>query len=1472
MDSIACNYDLAANTDDGSCYNNDVGCGCDELAALENADCNGDCLEGYFELGNGCELLVEGCTDETACNYDDTANIDDGSCVYPVDSCTDCDGDNLGGQDCNGVCEGVASEDECGICDNDPSNDNDNFIDDYFALDSPCYAIPSGSIITVINSIYSFDELSFQWYIDGNLIDGENSQNIFNIGAGNYVLEVSNGLCALLTEDIYIQEAEPVVFTQLDPFDYDGYEVDCGGNSEMTIGFSGGDGPYDLSVVFNDAITTTYITNITSPYTITSEYLFGEGDYEFIIYSAQGLCLSSSNVVPFFQDPDGLEVSFENTNDCFDSASVPEGVLSLVVSGGTPPYVASYSPCLSDCFGATTADDQVMSFNGLLEGSYEVNIIDDTGCEFTSTQFIDTNDEIVLTILEQQSSNCCMADVDGDGICDIFEETAFFTIQVTGGTPPYTYEGVDINANPISGESSQVTDVSGALINVITLDDLATGIYIITIEDDGGCAASTSTFNNIVFESFPGNDTQLIFTVDQIEPMNISITDFSPVECFGDESSISFSVSQTGSTSNSFSVEVFENTETIFTDELEVGSLELDFCFPSLNNGTSQSIITTEFGVGGVLPPLYLENVQDGDVFGFFNKVNPALNPNGYQCVGGLNYTDTEFCDDFIGQSGISISGEISMPWSLGNMFDPASNTLSFITWFEDSTDPNLGILTGSNVNWSSNEVFGFIQRDGEIYECVIEFWVGEFSGQQFFDTYAGLSTSMYIESIIVANEPFIGGDGTVSVTFNPEYGDEYDFVFTDEYGCTQLIELPSEDFQFPVPEEELIFSVIADNTSCPNGSNGSLNVSVSGGYGIYEVSIYDDSGFLVESVSGSAENTITIFENLPANEYSIEVVDELGCVEPSGGLWLVAIEDPEEITIINEEILPVSCNTLNTGNSSDGFIELVIEGGTPPYNIDLNQGAELLSLTLDESTPFTYTYFISDLNPGLYFLNIQDDNGCYSELNGVYQIEVLEPELLEVTSVVSEYGSYGISCYGESDGSIDLTVAGGTGDYTYEWIGTNTDTQDVGGLEAGTYSVVVTDENQCSELLEFDITQPDVIDLIGDVSDYVTNYNGYEVSCSGENDGQIGIITPLEIIGGVGNYVYTWFEDSSLSPPLNGIYWNDMPSLDGVFSGTYVLQLQDENECLFELTFILNDPDILSVSPFEDDAGDEWIDYDNDNNNDEWLQQIIFDSSDQTLSVFGDYGVSCYGSNNGFININTIGGTGIYYYEWTGDLDGDGDFNDFSDSEQNIYNLSSGDYQVVVTDQNYSINSGLSCSVTQIFTLEEPAEQVDVQIHVRHFTTANDSQMTLYEEGDVFDYGVSCNGAIDGEINIIASGGVGDYSYVLDLIDNNGNEQLINSGQLNDLPSGSLQALAAGNYILSIFDSNYNFFLQDITYFDELEYESCVFQIPITITEPYLVQIADPILSNYNGLMFLVMDLQMDRLILMHMVEKGKG
>ena len=76
----------------------------------ENSDSQADSLLFLIDVE-----IVYGCADSEACNYEG-ANEDDGSCTYPVDSCTSCDGTDIGGQDCLGVCGGNATEDCNGDC------------------------------------------------------------------------------------------------------------------------------------------------------------------------------------------------------------------------------------------------------------------------------------------------------------------------------------------------------------------------------------------------------------------------------------------------------------------------------------------------------------------------------------------------------------------------------------------------------------------------------------------------------------------------------------------------------------------------------------------------------------------------------------------------------------------------------------------------------------------------------------------------------------------------------------------------------------------------------------------------------------------------------------------------------------------------------------------------------------------------------------------------------------------------------------------------------------------------------------------------------------------------------------------------------------------------------------------------------------------------------------------------------------
>ena len=111
-------------------------------------------------------------------------------------------------------------------------------------------------------------------------------------------------------------------------------------------------------------------------------------------------------------------------------------------------------------------------------------------------------------------------------------------------------------------------------------------------------------------------------------------------------------------------------------------------------------------------------------------------------------------------------------------------------------------------------------------------------------------------------------------------------------------------------------------------------------------------------------------------------------------------------------------------------------------------------------------------------------------------------------------YNGFGVLCFGASDGSIDVTVEGGTGIYTYLWSNDET-TEDISDLSAGIYAVTATDENGCSVTVDIEITEPEELTIEVVQSDY----NGFGVSCYGASDSFIDVT----IVGGTGIYTSVW-------------------------------------------------------------------------------------------------------------------------------------------------------------------------------------------------------------------------------------------------------------------------------------------------------------------------------------------------------------
>ncbi len=326
-----------------------------------------------------------------------------------------------------------------------------------------------------------------------------------------------------------------------------------------------------------------------------------------------------------------------------------------------------------------------------------------------------------------------------------------------------------------------------------------------------------------------------------------------------------------------------------------------------------------------------------------------------------------------------------------------------------------------------------------------------------------------------------------------------YTLTVTDANGCTATSTTT-------VIEPILITASTSNSpTSCNAICDGSVEGTATGGTAPFT---YSWSGGL-----GAGQNHIG---NVCAGSYTLTVTDANGCTASS----TTTVSEPTLLTASSSNS-PASCNAV-----CDGSVEGNANGGTPPYSYAWSGG-----LAVGQN----HTGIVC---AGTYTVTVTDANGC----TATSTTTVLEP-----TTLVATCSATDAVCNGDANGTVSVTVSGGTQAYSYSWSNGSTNSSQT-GLTAGTYSVTITDENGCVANCNATISQPNALTAVVIVQDE-TLVNG----CNG--------LATANPTGGTPPYTYDWSDGQTTQTAID------------LCAGTYTVVISDAHGCEYTTSNIVNPP-----------------------------------------------------------------------------------------------------------------------------------------------------------------------------------------------------------------------------------------------------------------------------------------------------------
>ena len=424
-------------------------------------------------------------------------------------------------------------------------------------------------------------------------------------------------------------------------------------------------------------------------------------------------------------------------------------------------------------------------------------------------------------------------------------------------------------------------------------------------------------------------------------------------------------------------------------------------------------------------------------------------------------------------------------------------------------------------------------------------------------------------------NYSYLWSNGAETALNSPLYAGIYYMTVYDENFCNI-----TDKFTVTQPEARSETHVVR-NVRGYGLSDGAIDISVDGGTKPYEYR-WDTNGILIDSLED--------IYNIPANNYMVHVTDDHNCLLES----TITVTQPPPLKI-TFDVTDVNCK-----KGTDGSIDMTVTGGVPPYSYVWANSEIILNKTTED---------IDELEKDRYYVTVTDVNEISLEADTLVD---------EPTSIKTNIEPHDAVCYDSANGYAILTVSGGMEPYTFKW-SNGAKSQNLQRAKAGSYSVLIVDQNGCSLKAETVIEQPDEIIIEEELT---------HVTCKDQDDGEID----LSVSGGIPPYTYSW---------NNGKTTKDVEDLPG---GDYTVTVRDQHNCPMQKIMYISVPDIICIripsafTPNGDGINDAW----------EILNYFLYPKI--TVKVFNRRGVVVFSSKgyekswDGKFNNNDVP-SGTYYY-----------------------------------------------------------------------------------------------------------------------------------------------------------------------------------------------------------------------------------